>query len=472
MAITSTIFLFVFLPVALGIFYIADDRAKEYILVALSLFFYAVGSLKYFELFVVAVCITVVLGRMIARAKEKKLKKVLVTVGVLVNLSILIYYKYMDFAISTINDLAGSTLALRNLALPLGISFFTFKAISYLCDVYSEKVKLDHEPVRDVLYLSFFGQVLSGPLARFGDFKNTFIGTEEKNHLFSDGVFRFLIGFNKKVLLANVLANITNEVYSTDFSLFTPAFAWLGAICYSLQLFFDFAGYSDMAIGLSEMFGYHCMENFNYPYMTESVAKFWRRWHISLSQWFRDYIYIPLGGSRTKSKGRVYINMLAVWLATGIWHGAAWNFVVWGLGFFILIAFEKVTGFPDTFKSKGMKIAYRIFTLFFINFEWVIFRAKDLKTAVIYIQNMFMFQKHTISDLRTMFIIKDYFWIILFAIILSFPVVPNLRKRFEGKEELCRIYDAVIGILVIVLFIWAITFAVVGQNNPFAYANF
>lgn len=237
MAITSTIFLFVFLPVALGIFYIADDRAKEYILVALSLFFYAVGSLKYFELFVVAVCITVVLGRMIARAKEKKLKKVLVTVGVLVNLSILIYYKYMDFAISTINDLAGSTLALRNLALPLGISFFTFKAISYLCDVYSEKVKLDHEPVRDVLYLSFFGQVLSGPLARFGDFKNTFIGTEEKNHLFSDGVFRFLIGFNKKVLLANVLANITNEVYSTDFSLFTPAFAWLGAICYSLQLF-------------------------------------------------------------------------------------------------------------------------------------------------------------------------------------------------------------------------------------------
>ena len=164
--------------------------------------------------------------------------------------------------------------------------------------------------------------------------------------------------------------------------------------------------------------------------------------------------------------------MLAVWLATGIWHGAAWNFVVWGLGFFILIAFEKVAGFPDTFKSKGMKIAYRIFTLFFINFEWVIFRAKDLKTAVIYIQNMFMFQKHTISDLRTMFIIKDYFWIILFAIVLSFPVVPNLRKRFEGKEELCRIYDAVIGILVIVLFIWAITFAVVGQNNPFAYANF
>ena len=353
----------------------------------------------------------------------------------------------------------------------LGLSYIFFRVIQTIIEIYDGIIN-EIKWYEFLEFLLFFPTLSSGPIdrsRRFSqDYSKIYTG-KEYSELLSNGIVKIMWGLLYKLPLSGTAMYIMNTYMINKYD---PIHIIGYAYSYGLYMFFDFAGYSDMAIGLSEMFGYHCMENFNYPYMTESVAKFWRRWHISLSQWFRDYIYIPLGGSRTKSKGRVYINMLAVWLATGIWHGAAWNFVVWGLGFFILIAFEKVTGFPDTFKSKGMKIAYRIFTLFFINFEWVIFRAKDLKTAVIYIQNMFMFQKHTISDLRTMFIIKDYFWIILFAIVLSFPVVSNLRKRFEGKEELCRIYDAVIGILVIVLFIWAITFAVVGQNNPFAYANF
>jgi alginate O-acetyltransferase complex protein AlgI len=347
----------------------------------------------------------------------------------------------------------------------MGISFFTFKAISYLVDIYKGRAVLDANPVHDALYLSFFGQIQSGPLTRYQDMK-------KEDGLFSDGVYRFVIGFNKKVLIANVLANITNEVFSNSFDNFSTSYAWLGAICYSLQLFFDFAGYSDMAIGISEMFGYKCMENFNFPYMTESVSRFWRRWHISLSQWFRDYIYIPMGGSRQRSQCRVYFNLLVVWALTGIWHGASWNFVVWGLGYFVLIAFEHATGFPEKFKPRFLKLIYRIFSLFFINFEWVLFRADDLATGLRFIKKMFICAANPLADVRTMFLIKDYLFFIVIAIILCFPVVSWMDNKLKNKKTAHAVYGAVIQILAIAAFIWAISFVVSGQNNPFAYANF
>ena len=361
MSINGVLFLFCFLPISLAAYYIADDKIKEYVLLFISLCFYALGSLEYILLFLCAIAVNIMIGRSIHCSVNIIVRRALLVAGIVFNAGILIYYKYSDFIIQNINRVSGKNLSLFELALPLGISFFTFKAISYLTDIYMKKAVLSNNPIHDALYLSFFAQIQSGPLTRYNDMAFPAELKGQKNAkltLFSSGAFRFMIGFNKKVLIANVLSKITTEVFSLPFENFTVSYAWLGSICYSLQLFFDFAGYSDMAIGLSEMFGYKCTENFNFPYMTESVSKFWRRWHISLSEWFRDYIYIPLGGSRNTNKLAVYRNLFVVWILTGIWHGASWNFVFWGLGYFALISFERMTKLPERFRFKFSKIIY------------------------------------------------------------------------------------------------------------------
>lgn len=247
-----------------------------------------------------------------------------------------------------------------------------------------------------------------------------------------------------------------------------------GAVCYSLQLFFDFAGYSDMAIGVSEMFGYRCMENFNYPYMTESVAGFWRRWHISLSQWFRDYIYIPLGGSRNNGrKFRVYFNLFVVWILTGIWHGAAWTFIVWGVGYWAFISLERLFNLPERLKkSRIARTIYRIVVLVFINCQWVLFRSENIVTGLRFIKRLFFCERNALADIRTQFLIKDYFAFILSAVLLCFPIVPWIGKRLESKRVFHVVYETVLVAIVGVLFICALSFVVSGQNNPFAYANF
>lgn len=468
MSITSMLFLFMFLPLTLSIYYMVNVKAKEYVLLVVSMLFYAVCSLKYFIIFLCATFLTVVIGRCINAFSSKILRRLLLVAGIFMNVGLLIYYKYADFIIVSFNQIFHSDLVMRNLLLPLGISFFTFKAISYLADIYKKQVVLDENPIHDALYLSFFAQIQSGPLVRYSEMR---IEGETKA-LFSDGVYRFLIGFNKKILLSNVLANVTTEVFATPFENFSTAYAWLGAICYSLQLFFDFSGYSDMAIGISEMFGYRCRENFNYPYMTESVSRFWRRWHISLSEWFRDYIYIPLGGSKNKRKLRVLFNLLVVWLFTGIWHGAAWNFVFWGLGYFVLISFEHLTKIPSRFESKAGKIIYRIFTLLFIICQWVMFRADSVATGLNYIKRMFVFETTALANSRALFLLKEYFVFIVFAIILCFPIVPWISKKLENKGKKTVIFEFVLCGVILGLFCLSLSFVIAGQNNPFAYANF
>ena len=357
------------------------------------------------------------------------------------------------------------------LALPLGISFFTFKSISYLVDVYRKKAALTDNPLHDALYLSFFAQIQSGPLSRYHDMTQ-FNQKKIDFDLFSDGVYRFLAGFSKKILISNVLSNITTEIFKAPFENFSTSYAWLGAVCYSLQLFFDFSGYSDMAIGITQMFGYKCPENFDYPYMTDSVSKFWRRWHITLSEWFRDYIYIPLGGSRNKRKWRVYVNLFVVWLLTGIWHGAAWNFVVWGLGYFVVISLERIFELPGRLKSKLGKILYRICSLLFINFQWVLFRSESLLSGLRYIKRMILPYTNEVANMRTLFLIKDYWFFIVLAIVLSTPIVSKLGCKLEKNKIVHTIYEILIALLVIGGFIWSISFVVAGQNNPFAYADF
>jgi len=470
--ITNVLFLFWILPISLAVYYLAGERVRPYVLVAINLLFYACGAFSYFWLFVISTLDTVGLGRSIAAVKGRVGKKALLFFGVTYNLCLLAFYKYAGTFLSRLGIAPDLAVSLRGIALPLGISFFTFKAISYLVDIYYQRAELATRPVQDVLYLSFFAQVISGPLTRYSEMSQSALSDSHKANwdLFSEGVYRFIIGFNKKMLLANVLTNIVNETFTADFSDFSVAYAWLGAICYSLQLFFDFSGYSDMAIGLSQMFGYRCGENFRYPYTTDSVARFWRKWHISLGAWFRDYVYIPLGGSRVS--GRVYLNLLAVWLLTGVWHGASLNFIAWGLGYFILIAFERRTGLPGCLKSWVGKTVYRILVLLFINFQWVLFRSQGLKHGLRYLRRMIYCAPNPFADQRALFLLKDNLAFIVVGLILCMPVVPWIGKKLEGHKTAHAVYEAAVAVISLVLFVWAVSFVVSGMNNPFAYGNF
>lgn len=475
MAITDLIFIFTFLPISLGLYYIAKANCRKYILLFVSLLFYASGAPEYFFLLLISLSVNILIGWLIDKFRNiKKISLCWLILGITYNLAVLFYYKYIDFFLITVGRITHSEMELKSLLLPLGLSFFAFKAISYLLDVFSGKIDAKRNPIYAALYLSLFTQVQSGPISRFSDMQFAINDSQIRGldfDGFSEGIFRFVIGFNKKVLIADILSNITMETFAATQENMSIAYAWLGAFCYSLQLFFDFSGYSDMAIGLSRMLGYTCPENFNYPYMTKSVSDFWRRWHITLGAWFRDYVYIPLGGSRV-GKVRLYLNLLIVWLLTGIWHGASWNFVFWGLSYFVLIAWEKATGWPDRFKSKVVKGIYRVYTLFAINFLWVIFGANGLKNGIRYLKTMIHCQANHLADARARFLVKDNFVFILMAIVLCFPVVPWLADIFGRRRVTRVIWNVLLVGVNAFLFIWALSYVAAGQNNPFAYANF
>ena len=472
MLITSMTFIFVFLPIALMLYYFVDNKVKDIVLLIINLLFYALGAIEYLILFSFALLMNVFIARTMSMySRGRLIKKCLLLCGIALNTGLLVYYKYSGLLISSLGQTIQKEIQIHDIMLPLGISFFTFKAISYLVDIYSQKAVLTESPVKDALYLSFFAQIQSGPLSRYNDM-SLYDGKRFNFDLFSEGVFRFIIGFSKKILIANTLANITSEIFNAPFENFSTAYAWLGSICYSLQLFFDFAGYSDMAIGITKMFGYNCHENFNYPYITESVAGFWRRWHITLSEWFRDYIYIPMGGSRTKRKWRAFFNLFVVWILTGIWHGAAWNFIVWGLGYFVAISFEKTFDLPRKLKSRMGRIIYRLLTLLFINFQWVIFNSKDVISGFRYIKRMVIPFSNELANRITLFLLKDYCLYIIIAFVLSTPIVPLIDEKLKMNKIAHSIYDIFVSLAVMGAFILAVSFVVAGQNNPFAYTNF
>lgn len=473
MELTNLLFIFSFLPFSVCIYYISNDKAKEYVLVALSLFFYAVGDLQYFIIFLCLISLTVIIGRFEYRVDVLWQKRVILLVGILINLCVLGYYKYYDFVIENCNTVFGVSISTRNLILPLGISFYTFKSIAYLVDVYCGKISLEADIIHDYLYLSFFPQLQCGPLSRYSEMSAGIAQSETIKASIVNGIYRFVIGFCKKVLLADILAKIVNEVFTVSVNEYTCGYAWLGAMCYALQIYYDFSGYSDMAIGLTEVFGYHCEENFDYPYMTESVGKFWRRWHISLSQWFRDYVYIPLGGSRTKSKVGIIRNLFVVWILTGLWHGADWKYLIWGLGYFVMILFEKLTGFPERLKSKFACAFYRLFSLIFIICQWVIFRAKDIQSGLGHIMHMFCAKGNALYNVRAVFLIKEYWAIIILAIVFCFPIVPFVEKRLLNRKGFSKnAIEMAYALVICVLFICALSLRIAGQNNPFVYANF
>lgn len=468
MYINSLVFIFIFLPVSAGIYYLLRDKNKPMALFVFNILFYMLNSLAFLPVFLILIAMDMGFARLIfsrSGSKKRQCTALLVT-GITVNAAVLVFYKYIG---QLIGGYAADNFFLSSLlTFPIGLSFFVFKGISYLADVYTGRLEPDKELSRDLLYLTFFAQIQSGPISRCSDM--TFKGS----HIImvSEGMYRFMTGFCKKVLLADIFAKVVNDIFSGDTSGISPLCAWTAAILWSLELYYDFSGYSDMAIGISKIFGYDCPENFEYPYTTDCVSGFWRKWHITLGAWFRDYVYIPMGGSR-RSMPRVCFNLFAVWLLTGFWHGTSLNFIVWGLVYFVLICFEKLTGLPKKLKTKFGKAIYRVIVLLEINFLWVIFRCEDLGKGIRFIGSMlFMSPSSVMWDRRAGYIIQNNMVFLAAGILLCMPVIPYLDKLCEKHKALDTAVAVIRPILIFSFFLLSISFVVSGINDPFAYANF
>ena len=391
MVFSSLLFSFFFLPLVIILYFLAKDKYRNYILLIASLFFYSYGEPRFVFVMGVSIVLNYLLALAIVIKKDKGkyrwVAKSILVVDIVFNIGILFVFKYLDFSILAANRFFNTNIQMKNIALPIGISFFTFQALSYVVDVYRGSVNVQKNPLFLALYISFFPQLIAGPIVRYSCIERQIVDRCCTLEGFAVGVKRFLVGFSKKVILSNNLSVVVMEIFNMDVSTTNPLVLWIGSVCYSLQIFYDFSGYSDMAIGLGKIFGFNFEENFNYPYISKSVTEFWRRWHISLGQWFRDYVYIPLGGSKV-SILRHLLNMFIVWLLTGIWHGANYTFIVWGLGWFILLVIEKYIVKPDKRKNLLTRIIWQIFTLLSVNFGWVIFNSNSIRQGIHYCQAM------------------------------------------------------------------------------------
>ena len=472
MVFSSTIFVFGFLPLLLGFYFLAAPKYRNYILLVFSLIFYGWGGPAYLLLMVAVVLADYIFALLISMTERAGLRKLCVFMAVLANLGCLGYFKYTNFLIENINGIFGTSIQVAEIVLPIGISFFTFQAMSYVIDVYRRDVAVQKNPFYVMLYVALFPQLVAGPIVRYKTVEEEIISRRIQVEDVSDGLERFIIGFAKKIIIANnvgALADIIFGMSSVDMSL-----AWVGAVSYTLQIYFDFSAYSDMAIGLGRMFGFHFEENFNFPYVAKSVGDFWRRWHISLTTWFRDYVYIPLGGNR-KGQPRMYFNMFVIWLLTGIWHGAEWNFILWGLYYFVFQGLEKL--FLGRLLEKIPRVFQHIYTLLVVNLGWVIFRCDDgIGHLLRYVKSMFSFRISEKSrDILPGYLTK-YGMYLLLGIIFSIPFYRMLRGYLGKKctgHPVAGILAAGCGYLaLLLLFYVSVLFLINSTYNPFIYFRF
>ena len=470
MVFSSEIFLFGFLPVTILGYYLINPGYRNIFLLIMSLAFYAWGEPKFFPVLVISILINYVFGLLVDKYRKKGCVKGILTLMVIFNLSIMFVFKYLDFTIANINRIAGSELlALRNIALPIGISFFTFQAMSYVVDVYRGE-PVQKNPLNVGLYITFFPQLIAGPIVRYETVAKEISSRKESLSDFSTGLQRFCCGLAKKVIVSNNLAVIADKVFdAADLSGYSVSIFWLGSIAYTLQIYFDFSGYSDMAIGLGKMFGFHFNENFNYPYTAASITDFWRKWHISLSTWFRDYVYIPLGGSKC-SKWKSYRNLACVWILTGIWHGANWTFILWGILYLILLVMEKSTPILSWIKKSGVfAVCYRIFTLFCVNTAWVLFRADSLSGAGTYLASMFGINRISWNNVLGTYMWRDAAVLLAVAAVLSCPVKRLLERAIGRMPMMTRIIQVFGSMFLLIL---SIAYMVRTSYDPFIYFNF
>lgn len=474
MVFSSKLFLFIFLPAVLGIYFLLPKKIRNIFLFLVSLLFYGWGEPKFILALLISVFLNYILGLLVDKYRDDKRKvRIIMLFLVLFNIGLLIVFKYLNFIIRNLNLIVDGRIPQTNIALPIGISFFTFQAMSYVIDIYRKHGEVQKNPLNVGLYVALFPQLVAGPIVRYETVAYEINHRKEKLDEFASGVKRFLEGLAKKVLIANTLAIVADKAFAiAEAGNLSISFAWLGAIAYSLQLFFDFSGYSEMAIGLGLMFGFHFEENFNYPYISKSVSEFWRRWHISLGTWFRDYVYIPLGGSRVKSKVLMVRNLFAVWFLTGVWHGANWTFITWGLMYFALISFEKFSGYPGRFKYKASKIAYQIFTLICVICGWVLFRSDSIHQGIYFLKTMFGISQNRIFDSSALFYFKEYFIYFVFAFLLSTPINKWMVEKIHKKEKSIKIYKIAMPLIYSFIFLVVIAELVVNTHNPFIYFNF
>ncbi len=467
MLFSSTIFLYIFLPIVLFGYYVLFRpwrSAQNVFLFIASMLFYAWGEPRFALIMLVSVFINWLFGIWVHFHKQRgmiRCARLVIALDCIFNLGLLFVFKYLSFASSV---LCGWGLATNeySIALPIGISFFTFQAMSYVIDVYRGRGDVQKNILNVGLYIAFFPQLIAGPIVRYETVAEEIKNRRETLADFGEGFSRFILGMGKKILLANgfaILADKTFGIGSVSNGL-SFGMAWLGAIAYTMQIFFDFSGYSDMAIGLGRMFGFHFLENFDYPYISSSITEFWRRWHISLGTWFRDYVYIPLGGSRVKTKTRLIINLFVVWLLTGIWHGAEWSFVVWGLMYFVLLCIEKLTG-------KTYRIFGHIYTLFFVVMGWVLFRADDMGSAFKYFEAMFSIGQTGFDGMFWGYFTQNI-PLIIFGIMGCVPLVPKINSYISKF----RIYPLIRVTAYLCVLVLCLASLVTSSYNPFIYFNF
>ena len=465
MVFSSGTFLFFFLPVLLFFYYnpvLKGRRFRNYVLFIGSVLFYAWGEPIFVFLLLFSVVVNWGIGLLIAGADKRgeRWGKGWMITGIVWNVLLLVVFKYLNFLAANLGLLLHRDAGRYevSIALPIGISFFTFQIMSYIIDVYRKKVKVQKNVFYVGMYVMMFPQLIAGPIVRYETVEDEIQGRKETPEEFTAGITRFVFGLGKKLLLANYLGQMADYVWAAQER--SVILAWIGAVAYTMQIYFDFSGYSDMAIGLGRMFGFHYDENFNYPYIAKSITEFWRRWHISLSVWFRDYVYIPLGGNRV-GRGRNYWNLFVVWLLTGIWHGANWIFILWGLGYFVLLIFEKSIGRT---KEKGISHAY---TIFFVILLWVLFRSASITQAGSYIGTMFgIGAAGFVGEKAVTFL--SYTWLLLTAGILGcLPIVPLIRRKMPLRTQ-----EWISAGSMLLVFALSILALVAGDYNPFIYFNF
>ena len=462
MVFSSLSFLFYFLPAILFLYYILPKEfryGRNFVLLIGSLFFYFVGEPKAIVVMLLSIFINYIGGIAVSYGTEKQ-RKISLTIVVILNLAILFYYKYLMFIVGNLSKIFDINVEAKSIYMPIGISFFTFQGMSYVFDVYMKNAEVKKNPLDIALYISLFPQLIAGPIVRYKTVADEIDGRVETLDLFSTGVIRFIVGLSKKVLLANKFGIIADEIFKLNgnYNLSVPL-SWFGVLMFALQIYYDFSGYSDMAIGLGKMFGFNFLENFDYPYTSKSITEFWRRWHMSLGTWFRDYIYIPLGGNRV-SVPRHILNMFIVWFLTGFWHGASWNYIIWGLYFFVFLVIEKYI-FGSKFEQVP-KIFRHLYALIVILIGWVIFKEENSFLLLKYLKAMFnVGLKPTIGGVT--YYLKEYYIEIFLGIIFS----TNILKAFEkGKKTIPAI------LIYFILLILSIISLFSSSYNPFIYFRF
>jgi len=465
MVFSSVIFLYIFLPIMLLIYFIVPKKIKNAIMILASFAFFAWGEIRYIGIMLILAVMDYFCGKGIDKAETKSKKKFYLMFDVIVNLLILFFFKYADFIISSINDVTGLSIPLLHIPLPIGVSFNTFQSLSYIIDVYRGTVKCEKSFYNYLTYTTLFPQIIAGPIVRYETVDEELVDKKISVDNFAKGMKRFILGLAKKVLIANNIGKLWAYVEVMKFTNIDMLMGWIGIIAFAFQIYFDFSGYSDMAIGLANIFGMDFDENFNYPYISKSITEFWRRWHITLGSWFRDYIYIPLGGNR-KGFSKQIRNILVVWFLTGMWHGASWNFILWGVYFRAILILEKL--FILKILEQLPKFIRHLYAIFLILLGWVLFAFEDLTKVLSYLKAMFNFDN--IASVDSIYYLRNYAVMFIIGIIFSIPFINSKFYKLEksNKKSVAVLTTSVY----IVLFIFSTASLVSDTFNPFLYFRF